>query len=70
LGYDFISKNINLAFKNTSLYPLNPELVIEKFIKKINSQLSSSESGASIILAEDWKRLDKLVKAAIIDIYN
>jgi hypothetical protein len=64
----FTSKNINSAFKNTGLYPFNPELVIEKFTKKINSRPSSSESGASIIPAEDWKRLDRLVKAAVTDI--
>jgi hypothetical protein len=66
----FTSKNINSAFKNTGLYPFNLELVIEKFIKKINSRPSSSESGALIILAEDWKWLDKLVKAAVADIYD
>jgi hypothetical protein len=61
----FTKKNINSAFSTTSLYPFNLEIVLQKFTKKINSQSSSSESTASIILAYDWKRLDKLVKSAV-----
>jgi hypothetical protein len=30
----FTSKNINSAFRNTGLYPFNPELVIQKFTNK------------------------------------
>jgi hypothetical protein len=55
---------------HTGLYPFNLELVIQKFTKKIDSRPSSSESGASIIPAEDWRRLDKLIKAAVRDIYD
>ncbi|KAI7972834.1 hypothetical protein EIK77_000322 [Talaromyces pinophilus] len=64
----FTKKNINSAFSTTGLYPFNPEIVLQKFTKKINSRPSSSESTASIIPAHDWKRLDKLVKSAVKDI--
>jgi hypothetical protein len=65
----FTKKNISSAFRNTGLYPFNPELVIEKFTKNTGSRPSSSESGPSIIPAEDWKRLDKLVRTAVTNIF-
>ncbi|EED17213.1 conserved hypothetical protein [Talaromyces stipitatus ATCC 10500] len=66
----FISKNINSAFRTTGLYPFDPEIVINKFNKKITSRPSSSESGASIIPPEDWRRLEKLVKTVVNNIYD
>ncbi|KAI7968994.1 hypothetical protein EIK77_008185 [Talaromyces pinophilus] len=54
----------------TGLYPFNLELVIQKFTKKITSQPSSSESRGSIIPAEDWRRLEKLVKTIVSNIYD
>lgn len=59
------NKNIYSALENTGLYSFNLELVIQKFTKKISSRPSSSESGASIIPGDDWKRFDKLVRAAL-----
>jgi hypothetical protein len=66
----FISKNISSVFEHTGLYPFNLEIVIHKFNKKIESRLSSSESMTSIIPAEDWKRLEKLVRIVVTDIYD
>lgn len=66
----FTSKNINSAFKHTGLYPFNPEIVIQKFTKKIESRPSSSESTTSIIPAEDWKRLEKLVETVVTNVYE
>jgi hypothetical protein len=66
----FTSKNINLVFRTTGLYPFNPELIINKFIKKISSRPSSSESGGLIILAKDWRQLNRLIRAAVIDIFD
>ncbi|EED12682.1 pogo transposable element, putative [Talaromyces stipitatus ATCC 10500] len=66
----FISKNINSAFRTTGLYPFDPEIVINKFNKKITSRPFSSESGASIIPPEDWRRLEKLVKTVVNNIYD
>jgi hypothetical protein len=66
----FTSENINSACMHTGLYPFNPELVIQKFTKKITSRPSLSESGGSIISAEDWRRLEKLVKTVVSNIYD
>jgi hypothetical protein len=65
----FTSKNIYAAFESTGLYPFNPERVIHKFEKKDGSRPSSSESWASIIPPGDWKRLDKLMRAVVTDIF-
>ena len=43
---------------------------MQNFTKKINSWLSLSKSRASIILAEDWRRLDKLIRIVVTDIFN
>ncbi|EEA22190.1 pogo transposable element, putative [Talaromyces marneffei ATCC 18224] len=66
----FTSENILSAFKHTGLCPFNPDLVIQKFTKKIESRPSSSDSGASIIPAEDWRRLRKLVQGVFEDLYD
>uniref|UniRef100_A0A093VGD5 Jerky protein like-like n=1 Tax=Talaromyces marneffei PM1 TaxID=1077442 RepID=A0A093VGD5_TALMA len=66
----FISKNINSAFKHTGLYPFNPELVMQKFTKKIESKPSPSDSRTSIIPAKDWRRLEKLIKSVIEEVLD
>jgi hypothetical protein len=66
----FTSKNISSAFEHTSLYFFNPETVIQKFNKKIESRPSSSGSTTSITPAEEWRRLEKLVKTVVTDIYD
>ena len=66
----FTSKNINSAFVTTSLYPFNPDIVIKKFNKKIASRPSSSESGASIIPENDWRRLEKVVKTIVNNVWD
>jgi hypothetical protein len=66
----FTRTNIDSAFRNTGLHPFNPELIIHKFSNKIDSRPSSSGSGASVIPAEDWKRLDRLVKSAVANIHD
>jgi len=66
----FTSKNINSAFATTGLYPFNPDIVIKKFNKKIASRPSSSESGASIIPENDWRRLEKVVKTIVNNVWD
>ncbi|EED11636.1 conserved hypothetical protein [Talaromyces stipitatus ATCC 10500] len=66
----FTSDNINSAFKNTGFYPFNPELAIQRFTQKPEILPSSSESSASIIKAEDWRRISKLVKDAVSNVYE
>ena len=66
----FTSKNINSAFATTGLYPFNPDIVIKKFNKKIASRPSSSESRASIIPENDWRRLEKVVKTIVNNVWD
>ncbi|KAI7973275.1 hypothetical protein EIK77_004552 [Talaromyces pinophilus] len=66
----FTTENILKAFKTTGIYPFNPEYVIHRFTKKEGSRPSSSESTTSIIPAEDWRRLRKLIKEVVKDIYD
>ncbi|EED11769.1 conserved hypothetical protein [Talaromyces stipitatus ATCC 10500] len=50
----FTSKNINSAFKHTGLYSFNPEIVIQKFSKKIASRplssLPSEQDGGALFM--------------------
>jgi hypothetical protein len=66
----FTKENILSAFKNTGLCPFNPDIVVQRFTKKAESRPTSSESNASIIPAEDWRRLRKTVAAAVSDVYD
>ena len=69
-GKAFTSKNIESGFKNTGLYLFNPEIILQCFNKKSTSQPSSSESTASILKAEDWRRIRKLVNEVVIDFHD
>ena len=66
----FIKQNILSAFKNTGLYPFDPDLVIHHFIKKERRRPTSSESNISIIPANDWRQLHKTVSKAVNNIYD
>jgi hypothetical protein len=66
----FTSENILSAFKNTGLCPFNPDLVQQKFTKKIESRPSSSDFTTSIIPAKDWRRLRTLIQSAVEEIYD
>lgn len=61
-GATFTTENILKAFKTTGLYPFDPDYVIHRFTTKKEARPSSSESGASAIPAEDWRRIRKAVK--------
>ena len=66
----FTPENINSGFKSTGLHPFNPQYVINKFSKPNNNQASSSSSGRSVIPAEDWKRIAKLLDQTVSKHYN
>ena len=66
----FTPKNIYSRFKATGLYPFNPELIITKFTKKSNNRSSSTSSTRSVIAAEDWKRIKKLLYNMVSNIYD
>jgi hypothetical protein len=66
----FTTENILKAFRTTGLYPFNPDYVIHRFTTKKESRPSSSESTASAIPAEDWRRIRKLVREAVSDEFD
>lgn len=60
-GLAFTERNINSAFKNTGLNPLNPEIVLQRFNRKSQSRPSFSNSTASVIKAEDWRKIQQFI---------
>jgi hypothetical protein len=66
----FSIKNINSAWESVGLHPWNPEIVLARFIKKEEERPSSSESTQSILKAEDWRRIEKLLKQAVSNVYD
>ena len=66
----FTPENIHSGFKATSLHPFNPELIITKFTKKNDDRSSSTSSTRSVIAAEDWKRIKKLLHNVVSNIYD
>jgi hypothetical protein len=66
----FTSRNIFSGFESTGLHPFNPQRVISKFAKKDEDRPSSSSSTNTVIGAEDWKRIEKLLQAVVSNIYE
>ena len=66
----FTSENILSSFKATGLHPFNPQLIITKFTKTNDDRPSSSSSTHSVIAAEDWKRIEKLLHNVVSNIYD
>lgn len=63
-------KNIESAWKSVGLWPWNPEIVLKRFTKKEDSRPSSSESSRSVLGAEDWRRIERLLKQVVTDVYD
>ena len=66
----FTKQNISSSFEATGLYPFNPDRVIDKFSNKDEDRPSSSSSTKTVIKAEDWKRIEKLLQHVVTDIYD
>jgi hypothetical protein len=49
---------------------LNPEIVLARFNKKKDSRPSSSESSRSILQAEDWRKIERLLNRVVADVYD
>jgi hypothetical protein len=59
----FTAANILSAFRSTEIAPFNPNVILQRF----DTEQSSRESSASALSAEDWRRLDRLVRSAVRD---
>jgi hypothetical protein len=66
----FSIKNINSSWQSVGLHPWDPETVLVCFTEKEEERPSSSESTQSILKAEDWRRIEKLLKQAVSNIYD
>ena len=66
----FIPENIYSGFKATGLHPFNPQIIINRFTKINQDRPSSASSSTSVIAAEDWKRIEKLLHHVISDVYD
>lgn len=66
----FTQENIASGFEVTGLHPFNPDRVIIRFSKKNDDRPSSSSSTNSVLHAEDWKQIEKLLRTVVTDIYD
>jgi hypothetical protein len=64
------SKNILSSWRTVGISPLNPEIVLARFNKKKDSRPSSSESSRSILQAEDWRKIERLLNRVVADVYD
>lgn len=67
-GVSFTPGNIFSGFESTGLNTFNPQRVISKFAKKDEDRPSSGSSTNTVIGAEDWKRIEKLLQAVVSNI--
>jgi hypothetical protein len=63
-----VDKNILSGFEKCGLQPFNPQRVLARFNEQSPERPSSSESSHSALTAEDWRRIDKLLRLVVSDI--
>lgn len=63
----FKPKTILSGFEKCGLQPFNPDRVLERFNRNNDERPSSSESSRSVLKAEDWRRIEKLLKRVVIN---
>ena len=69
-GRALLSENINSAWKSVGILPWDPEIILKRFSKEDDQRPSSSESSQSILHADDWRRIEKLLRQVVSDVYN
>jgi hypothetical protein len=69
-GKAFTPKNIQSGWRATGLHPWDPEVVLARFSKDEDERPSSSESGRSVLAADDWRRIRGLLKEVVIDSHD
>jgi hypothetical protein len=60
-----VDKNILSGFEKCGLQPFNPQRVLARFNEQSPERPSSSESSHSALTAEDWRRIDKLLRLVV-----
>lgn len=64
------SKNIESSWRSVGIWPWNPEHVLARFTKIPEERPSSSESSKSVLQAEDWRRIETLLRKVVSDVYH
>lgn len=66
----FKEKSILKAFECTGLVPFNPSQILTRFNRKELSQPSTSSSTTSVLSASDWRKLERLLRKVVEDVYD
>ena len=62
----FTEKTVLRSFEATGISPLNPSLVVDKFIQE-DSEAFSSNSDTSVYSGKDWLKVETLVRNIAVD---
>lgn len=67
----FTEKLIWKAFKATGLSPFEPDAILSRYSTATisNSRPSLSNSTSSVLSASDWRKIERLLRQAVDDIY-
>jgi hypothetical protein len=69
-GDTISSRNIKSAWKKTSIIPYNPEVVLKRFNKAPEQRPSTSDSSRLVLQADDWRRIECLLKDVVSNFYD
>ncbi|CEL07079.1 hypothetical protein ASPCAL10244 [Aspergillus calidoustus] len=69
-GRALTCENIISSWKTVGIHPFDPEIILKRFSKEPESRPSTSESSRSVLSAEDWKRIENLLRGVVTDVYN
>ena len=58
------------AFEATGVAPFNPTRILARFNARREERPSSSESNTSILSASDWRKIERLLRQVVEDIYD
>ena len=66
----FKEKTILKAFKTTGISPPDPQAILKRFNVEDEEKPSSSESTTSVLSASDWRKIERLLRQTVEDIYD
>lgn len=69
----FKPSNIHSGWKKTGLHPFAPEVILNKFAVKeapTEERPSSSESSNSPLTAHDWRKIEKMLKEVVTNVFG
>ncbi|KAI1684346.1 Polysaccharide export protein [Pyrenophora tritici-repentis] len=68
----FTETLVTKAFAATGLHPFEPDAILRRFSTATpsNSRPSSSNSTTSLLSASDWRKIERLLRQAVDDIYD